>query len=296
MSILIDPPRWPAHGTVFSHVVSDSTLEELHGFAARLQLPTKAFDRDHYDLPQSRYADAVAAGALEVSGGQLVRALVTSGLRIPARFRPEKLSSVLSTRWERTLPGQQVLGASLVERWSENHRRYHDRVHLLSVLEALDWLCQEAVAPLPRQVLQLAAWYHDAVYQGTEQDEQASADLATDELRGLVSEKDLTKIHELILMTTDHNPATDDLSALILNDADLEVLARPAAAYQRYTAAIREEYAQFAPEVFARGRADILEGLLNKPRIFATRAGQERWEAQAQENVSREHRLLLTQF
>ncbi|MGO2004190.1 DUF4031 domain-containing protein, partial [Arthrobacter rhombi] len=33
MAILIDPPLWPAHGTVFSHLVSDVSVEELHAFA-----------------------------------------------------------------------------------------------------------------------------------------------------------------------------------------------------------------------------------------------------------------------
>ena len=44
MAILIDPPLWPAHGTVFSHLVSDSSLAELRDFADAAGLPPGAFD------------------------------------------------------------------------------------------------------------------------------------------------------------------------------------------------------------------------------------------------------------
>ncbi|MGB3953813.1 MAG: DUF4031 domain-containing protein [Brooklawnia sp.] len=82
MAILIDPPIWPAHGTRFSHLVSDASLAELHDFAARNGVPERAFERDHYDVPERMHAELVAAGACPVSGRVLVRALITSGLRV----------------------------------------------------------------------------------------------------------------------------------------------------------------------------------------------------------------------
>jgi hypothetical protein len=66
MTVLIDQPRWPAHGTFWSHVVSDDSLAELHAFAAAVGLPSRSFDLDHYDAPQHRYDDLVAAGAQPV--------------------------------------------------------------------------------------------------------------------------------------------------------------------------------------------------------------------------------------
>ena len=85
--ILIDPPLWPAHGTVFSHLVSDSSLAELHEFAAAAGVTGRAFDLDHYDVPERIYSELVAAGARPVSGKDLVRALASSGLRVKARHR-----------------------------------------------------------------------------------------------------------------------------------------------------------------------------------------------------------------
>jgi hypothetical protein len=87
VTVLVDPPRWPAHGRLWSHLVSDASIEELHAFAARVGIPDRAFDEDHYDIPQERYAEAVRAGALPVDGHELVRRLIASGLRIRARDR-----------------------------------------------------------------------------------------------------------------------------------------------------------------------------------------------------------------
>ncbi|MEO3750711.1 DUF4031 domain-containing protein [Streptomyces sp. B6B3] len=81
MTVYIDPPTWPGHGRMWSHLVSDDSFAELHAFAARLGTPRRAFSRDHYDLPAERYADAVRLGAIEVGSKELVHRLVTAGLR-----------------------------------------------------------------------------------------------------------------------------------------------------------------------------------------------------------------------
>ncbi len=54
MTVLIDPPRWPAHGRLWSHLVSDLSYPELHDFAAANRLPARGFDHDHYDVPQEK--------------------------------------------------------------------------------------------------------------------------------------------------------------------------------------------------------------------------------------------------
>lgn len=79
--ILIDEPVWPAHGQQWAHLVSDESYAELHEFAARIGLPERGFDGDHYDVPASMYDVAVAAGAQPVSGRELVARLTAAGLR-----------------------------------------------------------------------------------------------------------------------------------------------------------------------------------------------------------------------
>lgn len=87
MTILIDDPRWPAHGRLWAHLVSDSHLDELHAFAAANGIPRRGFDHDHYDVPEESHARLVAAGAEHVDGHTLVRRLIASGLRVTARER-----------------------------------------------------------------------------------------------------------------------------------------------------------------------------------------------------------------
>ncbi|MFC0037558.1 DUF4031 domain-containing protein [Actinomadura rayongensis] len=83
--IYIDPPLWPARGRVWSHLVSDVSYDELHTFAARIGMPPRAFDRDHYDVPEDLYAAALAAGAQAVGCRELLLRLKAAGLRRPKR-------------------------------------------------------------------------------------------------------------------------------------------------------------------------------------------------------------------
>ncbi|GAA2270465.1 hypothetical protein GCM10010145_01130 [Streptomyces ruber] len=83
MTVYIDPPTWPGHGRMWSHLVSDVSYDELHAFARTLGIPERGFERDHYDLPAHRYADAVRAGAVEVGCKELLRRLTAAGLRRP---------------------------------------------------------------------------------------------------------------------------------------------------------------------------------------------------------------------
>ena len=85
MTIWIDQPIWPRHGTVFAHLISDTSLDELHAFAHRVGLHPRSFEGDHYDVPQERYETVLAAGATSTTGADVVRRLIASGLRLRKR-------------------------------------------------------------------------------------------------------------------------------------------------------------------------------------------------------------------
>lgn len=87
MAILIDPPNWPGHGRMWSHLVSDVSFEELHAFARRLEIPPRGFERDHYDVPERLYEAALAAGAEAVTSRVLLARLTAAGLRRPKHRR-----------------------------------------------------------------------------------------------------------------------------------------------------------------------------------------------------------------
>ena len=294
MAVLLDPPRWPAHGTEFGHLVSDSSLDELHAFAQAAGIPARAFDHDHYDVPLARYHDLIDAGAVPVSSGELLRRLVDSGLRVRPRDRTPKRPAALAlarAAWLATLPEAPELGEELLQRWSEPHRRYHDVRHLAQCLDALEQL--GAAAPAERPAV-LAAWFHDAVHNGEPRsDEEASALLAQQRLTPLIGPDESAEVARLVRTTIAHDPEPGDRAAALLVDADLSVLGQLRGRYHVYLRDVREEYARYDDEDFRAGRLAVVSGLLARRPLFATATGRRLWAARAEINLTEERNRLL---
>jgi predicted metal-dependent HD superfamily phosphohydrolase len=182
-----------------------------------------------------------------------------------------------------TDPGVVVdAGRELLRRWSEPHRRYHDTRHLADVLSIVDG------CGAPPEV-RLAAWYHDAVYDPRASDnEERSAQLALDALDALGIGGRAAEVARLIMVTATHDPDPGDVNGALLCDADLAVLARPDDRYDRYAAAIREEYRHVPDDAFRAGRAAVLHHLLDLPVLYRTPELRDRWEAAARANLHRE--------
>jgi predicted metal-dependent HD superfamily phosphohydrolase len=178
-------------------------------------------------------------------------------------------------------PGPDEVRDELLRRWSEPHRRHHDRRHLAEVLEALP-------DRAPPTVL-LAAWYHDAVYDPSRDDnEAASARLAREHLAGVLPESTLAEVERLVLLTRTHDASPADADGAMLSDADLAVLGARPERYDAYARDIRAEYAYLGEDDFRRGRADVLRALLAAQPLFRTEPGRRRWEQAARANLSRE--------
>ncbi|WBB92970.1 DUF4031 domain-containing protein [Verrucosispora sp. WMMC514] len=97
--IYVDRPSWPGRGRLWSHLISDVSLAELHAFAEMLGAPRRGFDRDHYDVPAERFAMAVWLGAQVVPSRDIVRLLRDANLRRPkhlSRPRPASRDLALS--------------------------------------------------------------------------------------------------------------------------------------------------------------------------------------------------------
>ncbi len=294
MTVWIDQPLWPAHGTMFAHMVSDFRLDELHDVARRTGLSPRAFDQDHYDVPAHLIEVAVAHGARQVSANELVRRLIASPLRIPAKERPAKIRARLLRDWEALAPGHPELGRVLLGRWEAPNRGYHSSVHLGEVLEHLAVLTQDGPSEASSsRILRAAAWYHDAIYDGVPgQDETRSAQLCGRELEGIMVPDELSRAVGLIEATADHTQECRDPLWPLFHDADLGILAAPGARYDRYAADVRAEYAHVPDREFCAARATILEGFLAQDRMFLTRGARDRWEARARANVAAEVRRL----
>jgi hypothetical protein len=87
VAVLIDDPLWWWRGRRWCHMVSDTSLEELHEFAASLGIPRRSFQGDHYDIPEEYRDDMVKAGAQEVGSRELLRRLRGAGLRLTPEQR-----------------------------------------------------------------------------------------------------------------------------------------------------------------------------------------------------------------
>lgn len=178
-------------------------------------------------------------------------------------------------------------GAELLARYGEPHRRYHDTAHLAELLDRVAELRSYAAFP---DLVRLAGWFHDAVHDPARSDnEQRSAELAErtlDDLR--VMESLRAEVSRLVRLTAGHEAAPTDRNGQVLCDADLAVLARPPADYDRYAAAVRAEYPNVPDAVFRTGRARILRTLLDRPSIYATPPARAGWEAPARANLERE--------
>ena len=199
-------------------------------------------------------------------------------------------------RWDAALDAVGAMGgdraavfADLVERHAAPGRRYHDLAHTSAVVDAVlglhstgdDW----ATAVL-------AAWFHDAVYDPTAAagvNEGASAVLAERALSSLGATLTATgEVCRLICLTAHHDPAPGDRAGALVTDADLAILAAADADYDAYAAAVRDEYAHLEDAAWRTGRRAVLRSFLDRPAIFRTVAGRERWEARARINISTE--------
>jgi predicted metal-dependent HD superfamily phosphohydrolase len=115
--------------------------------------------------------------------------------------------------------------------------------------------------------------------------EERSAEVAAAELGRLGI--DPAEVVRLVLLTREHLPQEGDRAGAALCDADLTVLAAGQATYDRYSAAVRAEYANLDDAAWARGRSSVLTGLLDRPRLFHTERGRE-CEEPARANLRRE--------
>ena len=93
VTVLVDDAIWPWQGRRWAHLVSDESYEELHAFAARLGIPRRVFQGDHYDVPTEIRAAAVDAGAVPVDGRELVVRLRAAGLRRTRKPGTQRLPS-----------------------------------------------------------------------------------------------------------------------------------------------------------------------------------------------------------
>ncbi|WP_034386724.1 phosphohydrolase [Deinococcus sp. YIM 77859] len=149
--------------------------------------------------------------------------------------------------------------------YTQAYRVYHTAAHIEAVLSALR--SRQVLTP----ALTLAAWGHDLVYDPQRLDnEERSAEVFGAWLRGQGIQPELEgEVRALILATRHAAPPATRGEALLV-DADLSILGANPEAFAAYDAAIRQEYAFVPEEAYRVRRARVLQGFLNRERIFTT--------------------------
>lgn len=180
-----------------------------------------------------------------------------------------------------------VIFKEIAGKYSEPGRFYHTLQHINYVLDIIDKY-KDCATDLP--AVQLAAWFHDVIYEAREKDnEEKSAEYATKTLSelGLPSQL-IEETARLILLTKTHRTTTEDTNGLLMLDADLAILGASPETYQEYCEGIRQEYAWVPDETYRGGRRKVLENFLQRPRLYQLAAIRDTIEGQARLNLQNE--------
>lgn len=171
----------------------------------------------------------------------------------------------------------------ILEAYSEKGRIYHSISHLQSVLECLDGVTNLAEN---KDEVELALWFHDAVYKPFSSSNEAdSANWALVFLHRNGASKEMQdRVFELVMATAhDSSPKTTDEKLIV--DIDLSVLGQPKSTYRRFSEGVRQEYRRVPSFIYRRKRKEVLSSFLSRKRIYSFERFQKLFEASARENL-----------
>ncbi|MBI5347496.1 MAG: pantetheine-phosphate adenylyltransferase [Candidatus Aenigmarchaeota archaeon] len=173
----------------------------------------------------------------------------------------------------------------LVSLYGETQRAYHNFVHIAHVLRELDGA--RNLIENPEQV-EVALWYHDAVYNTREKgNEEKSAELAEQRLSKAGLKPQFIDGVIALILSTEHQAMPQGSDEKHLVDIDLSILGKSQKEFDEYERDIRDEYAWVADEQFRQERSTILQVFLDRDSIYSTDFFRQKYEKQARRNVER---------
>jgi predicted metal-dependent HD superfamily phosphohydrolase len=193
-----------------------------------------------------------------------------------------------TTLWARNLPGATVAAepvhGRLIELYGEPHRRYHTLNHIRHCLREFDGAAALMVEP---DAVEMALWFHDAIYQpGAKDNERRSADLFQQWSGARANPAFQQRVDDLIMATT-HREPPDQGDAKFLVDIDLSSFGLPWEACERDGRLIRAEFAGVADDQYYPGHLRFLRTLQDRATFFCTEFFQQRYEPVARANLAR---------
>jgi predicted metal-dependent HD superfamily phosphohydrolase len=206
------------------------------------------------------------------------------------------MNTTLASRWYRLtaplLPDEDRRAAmlkQLTDAYQASDRHYHTLQHVRVLLDSVE---RYASVIQDVEVVQLAIWFHDAVYSTHRNDnETRSAALAQEFLgHSTLSPERRQRVAYLIERTKDHTlpQPTLDADLHFFLDADLQILGAPEADYWQYARQVRQEYRLVPDFMYRRGRRKVLEKLLGATVLYQTPLFRDKLDAQARRNLKAE--------
>jgi predicted metal-dependent HD superfamily phosphohydrolase len=184
-------------------------------------------------------------------------------------------------------PRREAELGKLIAAYGAPERHYHNVQHLKNLFAQVT-----AFPPHDAEVVALAIWYHDAVYEALRSDNEAqSAEWALAFLAETTLEPARqARVADLIRRTANHTQPQppDDADLLLFLDADLSILGAPEAAYWDYARQVRQEYHLVPEPLYRSGRSQVLAKLLAAPVLFHTPALRAAFDAPARRNLQAE--------
>lgn len=181
----------------------------------------------------------------------------------------------------------EAIRRQLNQRYEEPHRAYHGMAHIEALLQG-----QLAHRDLihDHQAVMLAIWFHDAIYDTHQHDnEERSALLAGEMLAQADAAPALIdSVQRKVRATHRHEWTDGDADTAVFLDLDLGILAASPEAYDRYAAQVAQEYSWVPELAYKPGRAKVLQAFLDRPQIYFTPALRALWEDRARANLQRE--------
>ncbi|UOQ72586.1 HD domain-containing protein [Hymenobacter cellulosilyticus] len=179
----------------------------------------------------------------------------------------------------------------LTAAYESSGRHYHSLAHIRKLLETAE---QHKALVHDAEVVQLAIWFHDVVYNPIRDDNEVRSAALAQEFLAKTSfpAERRQRVSFLIERTKDHTqpqPAADTDLHLFL-DADLQILGAAEADYWQYARQVRQEYRLVPDILYRRGRKQVLEKLLGAPVLFQTPLFREKLDTAARRNLQAELR------
>jgi predicted metal-dependent HD superfamily phosphohydrolase len=173
----------------------------------------------------------------------------------------------------------------LLAAYSEAQRAYHTLQHLRECLAHFE--AAASLAQRPDEV-ELALWFHDAVYDPRAADnEERSAEWARRSILAAGCDEAVAQRVQALVLATQGHQAGDDPDTRLLLDIDLTILGAAPARFDEYGRQIRAEYAHVPAEEFRVRRQRVLQGFLERPHIYATEVFRAALEQRARDNLAR---------